>query len=230
MTAKRLTSRGFRRAFTLIELMIVVSIIALLAGLLLAALSSARDSGRHALCGSNLSQVGNAVTAFAVDHDRRLPTSGATSVGGDVTGLLWPYTRERWGQGIWRCPAHETFVENMWTSSYGYNWQYLLTPGPDYPHSGWNGFFNKGLRIAGLGRPSDTIAFVDHESPNLGNLWSFVARPGDNGNIDGIGHIDFRHADNAMGLMPDGHVETLPPAAGQAQNEPAFWDPRSPTP
>jgi prepilin-type N-terminal cleavage/methylation domain-containing protein len=54
--------------FTLIELLVVISIIALLLGILLPALGSARETGRGAVCLSNLRQLVAANTSYAGDH------------------------------------------------------------------------------------------------------------------------------------------------------------------
>ncbi len=56
------------RGFTLIELLVVISIIALLLGILLPALGSARESGRGAVCLSNLRQLVTANSAYAQDN------------------------------------------------------------------------------------------------------------------------------------------------------------------
>lgn len=56
-----------RRAFTLIELLMVIAIIALLIGILLPALSNARETARFTVCQSNISQFSRAVNLYAVD-------------------------------------------------------------------------------------------------------------------------------------------------------------------
>ena len=58
-----------RRMFSLIELLITVAVIAILAGLLLPALNSARQKGQAIRCVSNLKQQGNCHSLYAADFD-----------------------------------------------------------------------------------------------------------------------------------------------------------------
>ena len=67
-----------RRAFTLIELLLVISIIALLIGLLLPTLAAARRTGQQIACAANLKQIGVALELHADDHNDFYPMAGTT--------------------------------------------------------------------------------------------------------------------------------------------------------
>ena len=86
-----------RRAFTLVELLVVIAIIAILAAMLLPALSTARKKALDASCKNNQRQLGLSLHLYATDHQDALPLNNYVY---DVTSLE-PITRSNsWAPGL----------------------------------------------------------------------------------------------------------------------------------
>src|SRR5258705_9630951 len=79
---------SFKHAFTLIELLVVIAIIALLAALLLPALSGAKARAQRLKCTSQMKQLGLGFNLFASDHNDQYPPS-AYATGDYQYQLSW---------------------------------------------------------------------------------------------------------------------------------------------
>src|SRR5688500_13807048 len=114
------------RAFTLVELIVVIGIIGLLIGVLLPALQASRAQSKAVTCLSNVRQIACAAQMYA--HDNKvyvtyIPAT-ATSPARDRKDLLFSYIRQgrnnsdNRGNQVWHCPSNERVdVE----TSYGFN-------------------------------------------------------------------------------------------------------------
>jgi prepilin-type N-terminal cleavage/methylation domain-containing protein len=85
------------QGFTLVELLVAVSVIGVLAALLLPILSTTRLAANNLTCASNLRQLGMGIFAYAGDNNERYPGHNVTECGS------WPYIFGDWsGLRNWR--------------------------------------------------------------------------------------------------------------------------------
>ena len=103
-------------AFTLIELLVVVAIIAILAAMLLPALSSAREKARRSSCMSNLKQVALGLESYLGDSAQYYPSwCGYGYPGHPASTADWAYTGgtytdSRLGQTVWSAKGPDSYV------------------------------------------------------------------------------------------------------------------------
>jgi prepilin-type N-terminal cleavage/methylation domain-containing protein/prepilin-type processing-associated H-X9-DG protein len=134
--------------FTLVELLVVISIVAVLAALALPAIRNAQAQSLTVKCSSNMQQLGKATLLYASDNQMCLPDS---SHGIDSwTNSLQPYAS---GTITFKCPADEakgrgrTFVINDYLTARPCNAEYLSE-------------LNQG-RLVNVEKPSQTVFFME---------------------------------------------------------------------
>jgi prepilin-type N-terminal cleavage/methylation domain-containing protein/prepilin-type processing-associated H-X9-DG protein len=110
-------------AFTLVELLVTMSVIALVAALLLPALSRGKESGRVAACQGNLHQIGLALQIYVDENRNLMPTMYDMVVGGPsnqptINVVLAP---QLGSTQVLRCPSDNQQIFQQTGSSYSWN-------------------------------------------------------------------------------------------------------------
>lgn len=197
-------------AFTLLELLLVIAIIAVLASLLLPALNRAKETARTAVCASNARQLAIGASVYSLDYKGKLPHFLEWLHGshGDLTsGKLYPYLNAK---PVYLCPTDELALNTRPRNSprtYSYAMNCIICHDND---------------MAKFLSPSSTLLFME---PNLG--------PTDNSGLIGpvlwmgsTNVISSRHNGSGHLVFSDFHVEKVKGAAAKKlERSKRFWLP-----
>lgn len=220
------------KAFTLVELLIVIAIVAVLFAILLPALNGAKESGRRASCMGNLKQAVSGAMMYANDYADWLPHSGDAYMPLSSViswkALLLPYfgratTAENCEGGVLKCPSqrnsscgNSTYGFNGFYGGYGWNFETL----------GWKNIVISGylpwVKLGGIKRPGGTIAVADTSDHWLG------VDPGPLFFIYGTSvdatWFSSRHNGTGVYAWVDGHVSTHEPVEVMSNMTSWFMD------
>ena len=210
-----------RRAFTLVELLIVLGILMVLASLTLSGLSGARKSAQSVQCLSNLRQLAVAATEYAARYDMTYPPAQWSDRSDPALTRGWDYTRRGatvLGPGLlWsgasspavqQCPAFDGRSQSPGDpyTGYNYNTSYIGRGTGEGPPA----------RVAAVKQPSRTILFGDGQGALGANTYmrSPKRSPTEPASYAhdatrAAGTQGYRHRGRTNVVFCDGHAESI---------------------
>jgi prepilin-type N-terminal cleavage/methylation domain-containing protein/prepilin-type processing-associated H-X9-DG protein len=209
-------------AFTLIELLIVIAIIAILAAILFPVFGRARENARRSSCQSNLKQIGLGMLQYSQDYDEQIVPALVDNYPG-IGQASWAYVVQPYVKSVqlFRCPSNTTgatdFMQgtnNTIPVSYACNAGNDGGPNHGGSSDGTNGARpfphvpHNGRIVAEVDSPSTTLAVGESQFQNTARLdnaqWDIYENGSSRNKLT-------NHLGMSNWLFLDGHVKSLKP-------------------
>ncbi len=195
-------SRQSAHGFTLVELLVVVSIIALLISILLPALSRARDQAKLVKCLAHIRGTGQAATVFAADHNNHFQL--ATDEFGVNTA---DSAHQKYAYGGGELLAWPVAIAQASGIGYGYNWDWGVRATPDDVLTKTE-FMKKDLEIVTC--PADKVRistpYYPRETSLPGDGDPNNPIPGGGDNLSYWGYLSFGINEDVVGVEVEDHA------------------------